>query len=334
MLSSYTVTTPEELVTAIRSSNASPAADMISLAPSAFTFLARSSYGEGRSILPAITAEGGALTIEGNGATVQLATVPGDQPFRLIEVAPGASATLKNLALKGGNGAALDGACVGGAILNQGTLTMVAVTLRNNVARGFDAGLWPACSGKGGAIFSTGSLDLRDCVIENNLAIGGNGIKGIGDLMPGDTLPPGTPGGSGLGGGIFVASGTATLWGCTIAGNTAHGGTGGPGQKSIHAGIKPSAGGAGGDAAGGGLYVAGGSVILSRVSVTANHAQGGSGGAAAKKTLVGPEGAGIGGGIYIGDADATLDRFTKQHARDNTASTKKPNIAGTYTLTT
>ena len=45
-----------------------------------------------------------------------------------------------------------------------------------------------------------------------------------------------------------------------------------------------------------------------------------------------PSGGGYGGGLFIADADVTLDEFTFAHVTSNTASTTNPNIFGPYEI--
>ena len=117
--------------------------------------------------------------------------------------------------------------------------------------------------------------------------------------------------------GLVGFTATAILVNSTLTNNTAAGGNGSTGGNGF----------------GGGLYLAGGSGALHSVTVTLNVALSGAGGTAATKKLDGKPGQGEGGGTYI-DAAAlvSLDAFTRDHVLNNTASTGKSNILGSYKL--
>ena len=85
--------------------------------------------------LPVIAANDN-LTIVGNGDTIER-TRHGNGPFRLFDVGSDASLTLQNLTLQGGL-VETGGECrisrLGGAIYNEGALTLSGVTVANNQA--------------------------------------------------------------------------------------------------------------------------------------------------------------------------------------------------------
>jgi fibronectin-binding autotransporter adhesin len=154
----------------------------------------------------------------------------------------------------------------GGAIFNEGTLTVSGCTLSANSAIG-GAGTDGAAgsAGIGGAILTFSVLAVTDSAITGNAAVGGAG------------------GGSGDGGGIFNdATSDApgleplTVTNSTIALNAAIGGSGG------------------GNGDGGGIYNIG-TASLTNTYVAFNEAIGGSGG-----------GQGVGGGLYVGGGSMTL----------------------------
>jgi len=260
---------------------------------------------------------------------------------RFFDVAPGASLTLSSLTLQNGgaySNLAGDGTFTylpaqGGAIYNEGTLTLNAVTIENNSARGASGGFWGspiAADAAGGGIYSTGALAMSGCTIRNNAAIGGYGQSGgfiYADM--GGRYFPGSDGRSAFGGGVCVAGGSASITNSTFTANTAAGGNGGSGY-----GFGISAyGGDGGDGLGGAVYVGGASVTLRGVSATLNTASGGLAGLAGNgnKRYTGAPGRGIGGGVYRSStASLALDDFTLAHVIDNIATTSSPNIAGSY----
>ena len=115
LFASYAAATVTELIAAMNAANASAGADTISLAPRAtFSLTARDNTSNGGNGLPQVT-DGGGLTIIGGAATVQRSAATGTLPFRLFDVAPGASLTLRNLTLQGGLADSQ-----GGAIYNAG----------------------------------------------------------------------------------------------------------------------------------------------------------------------------------------------------------------------
>jgi hypothetical protein len=164
-------------------------------------------------------------------------------PFRLFDVAAGASLTMENLMLHGGYAQG-----PGGAIYNEGSLALDDVTVENSSARGLNGSTCrcrpggnggPGRPGLGGGIYSSGSLLLQNSTLLTNQARGGWGGAGS---------PPGRSGhgGQGLGGGLFVAAGSAELYNSLVTGNSAVGGFGS--QPGV------------GD--GGGIYISGAEVGL------------------------------------------------------------------------
>ena len=93
------------------------------------------------------------ITIVGTGETLTRAVTT---PFRLFQVTPTGNLTLRNLTLSNGlaqGGSSIDGggaAGLGGAIYNQGTLTMIGSTLTGNAAVGGRPGGGGGATGGGG----------------------------------------------------------------------------------------------------------------------------------------------------------------------------------------
>ena len=142
LFASYTASTVSQLIAAINSANSSGAADTITLAAGAtFSLTAVNNSTTGATGLPQI-AGGGGLTILGGAATIERSGAAGTPVFRLFDVAANGSLALTNLTLQGGVGVAASyffaqGQATGGAILNQGTLSLDHVTIQNNTAQGF-----------------------------------------------------------------------------------------------------------------------------------------------------------------------------------------------------
>jgi hypothetical protein len=217
--------------------------------------------------------------------------ISGTNASRIFEVASGVSVTLSSLTLEGGLARGSGAAAQGGAIYNQGNLTLLDMILQNNTARGGDGAdgtsqFYAGGAGQaaaGGAIWSSGTLMLDSGTqILNNQAVGGGG--GTGYTVAG-TLKSyqkqsyiggaGGAGGSALGGGVYVGGGTVAVDGATISGNAALGGQGG----AAGAGGPGGAGGAAGNGLGGGICVVGGAITLTGATLSRNTAQGGAGGA-------------------------------------------------------
>ena len=117
----------------------------------------------------------------------------------------------------------------------------------------------------GGILNSDGMVTLNTVVIKSNQAKASNGSNG-------------------LGGGIYSVGGSLVISGSSISNNRALGGSGTPGSPGV-AGTSASpdggsggAGSNGGDAQGGGLFIRGGTLSISGLSVSGNSALGGTGG--------------------------------------------------------
>jgi hypothetical protein len=245
--SSFTAATVTDLINDINYANAHPGSHTITLvAGNTFTLTAADNSTDGGNGLPVIAAKDN-LTIQGNGDTIERGTASGTPAFRLFDVASGASLTLANVTLQGGLASGSGVAAEGGGIYSSGSLTLEAGTLiTGNTA-----------SGPNGPI----TYYWYDPFL--------NGWYYSG------------PGGPALGGGLYVAGGTATLTNVTVSSNSAQGGDGSQG----------------GFACGGGLYVAGGTVTLTNAAVSSNAAQGGVGSFARD---------GDGGGLYVAGGTVTL----------------------------
>jgi hypothetical protein len=337
--SSYTAASVSDLIADINAANLAGGSNTIALvAGTTFTLTTVDGTTDGATGLPQIAANDN-LTILGNGDTIARSTALGTPAFRLFDVANGASLKLSNVTLQGGLASGTGTAAEGGAIYNQGVLDLSGVTVQNNVAQGINNGwVW---LGAGGGIYTRGTLTMEGISqIKNNQALGAIGASGG---VSGRVIAHAQMGASGLGGGLFVAGGTASLNGVTISGNLAQGGAGGDGGTQqtggYYDGSAPNGhngsgssyvvpGANGGSGLGGGLYVAGGSLTLQNDTVTSNTANGGAGG---RGTVNGDSGLGEGGGLYIDTAAlAYLDLFTQSSVKKNHASTSNNEIDGSY----
>lgn len=220
----FTSTDVADLIADIRASNQTRGPDTITLvAGRIFTLTEVNNTTNGATGLPVIEA-GERLTILGNNATIQRNASVETPPFRLFDVANGASLRLENLTVKRGWARGSGVWSRGGAILNQGTLHMNNVTLRSNIASGGMRG-----HSFGGAIYSSGSLTIEGCSLRKNDAFGGAGRS----ARSGRGRPsPATSGGSAFGGGIYIAGGTASLRNCRVISNSAIRGARGSGAPA------------------------------------------------------------------------------------------------------
>jgi|GEM_PF-138621 len=132
---------------------------------------------------------------------------------------------------------------VGGAILNLGSLTADSCQFANNRAEGGNggnggnggSGRYQGGNGGrggdgalafGGAIYSTGSLALANCVFSENAAVGGQGGYGGTNGTGAFHGYPGTGGAGAEGSGAAIYSaGIVVISNCTFSGNTAQGGS-------------------------------------------------------------------------------------------------------------
>jgi trimeric autotransporter adhesin len=203
---------------------------------------------------------------------------------RMIQVQTGKTVVLGNMTLQ--HGSNVGAPARGGAIFNEGTLTLNNVTLSNNQARGNNGGTGAAGGAAfGGAIYSNGTLTLNSVTLTDNRATGGNGGDGsLGSTVCTPICTP-TPGGNGgdgglaQGGGVFIdTGGSLTINTATFDSNTATGGNGGNGGMGVTRGLA----GAGATANGGGGFNLGTTVTVSAITngtdANANAARAGSNG--------------------------------------------------------
>ncbi len=157
------------------------------------------------SALPAITNH-----ITFNGPAVDILTIDGNTSFRIFSIAPGKTVSVNNLTLQ----QAL--ADSGGAVRNQGTLTMSQVGIAKSVA-----------SLIGGAVFNGGSLILNGGLFSRNSAGDkGGGVYNAGSLTATNTTLFGDTAVN-QGGGLYnINPSTANLVNCTVTRNVASSGGG------------------------------------------------------------------------------------------------------------
>ncbi len=234
----------------------------------------------------------------------------------------------------------------------------LSVTLQNLAIQGghaFNGGVLGGTTGLGGGLLITdAAVTLANVLVQNNEAHGDFGATGAAGVAPGSKGTQGGAAQNANGGGIYLASGTLSLWGDTFLGNDAQGGKGGHGGEGGNQGTKNApgvtggvggAGGKGGSAAGGGIYVAGGTVLLNNDSFRSNQAvggpggdggTGGSGGHGSKPGGVGGAGGvaapGSGGAIFLAAGSLTLSKTTLQNNSAMGGSGGQGGLGGAGTL--
>jgi hypothetical protein len=138
VLSSYVAANAAELIAAIDASNLAGGANTITLTAdrsSPYTLTAVQNTVGGANGLPVVFT-GNNLTIVGDGDTIQRGTAAGTPAFRLFDVAPGATLTLKSLTLQNGWAIGVGGAANGGAVYNSGTLSLDGVVAQRRARPG------------------------------------------------------------------------------------------------------------------------------------------------------------------------------------------------------
>ena len=97
----------------------------------------------------------GNITIVGNNDIIERT---GTTAFRLFDVASGGSLTLQNLTLEGGLAEGTGDAADGGAIYSSGNLNLSGVTVKSNKAQGSDVtnGAGNGANALGGGLYVAG----------------------------------------------------------------------------------------------------------------------------------------------------------------------------------
>ena len=287
-----TVTNVTQLIGDINYANTNGGTFTINLQTNTtFDLITGYSYdGFGTDLLPVIgTPNAINLTILGNGDTIQRdPTDPTTYNERLLEVAEGSSLTLDQMTLQYGYTVEFNG----GAIYNNGTLSLSNCTLYGNIS---DYNEYLSTGGKGGAIYNNaGTVKISNSTISTNTAgsiYSGEG-GGIYNYSGTVTISHSIISGNGTydaGGGIFNDSGTVTISHSTLSGN---------GVEGVDSDGDPY-----GD--GGGIYNNGTVTVENSSSITGNGARDGGGilnnyGTVAifHSTISSNSADGDGGGIY------------------------------------
>lgn len=214
--------------------------------------------------------------------------------------------------------------CYGGAIFNQGTLVINGGGFWYNAALGGIGGSGGSGgnsnsgtpgsgaagaaggSGFGGAIYSTNSVVITNCIFAGNYAVGARGGHGgNGGVSPTLAGNNGVAaiGGEGSGAGLYVRR-SATVVNSTFLLQIAGGGNGG--NNGYTYAVSTTAGPAGGNSYGGAIFNAGTNTVLN-CTFDGNSVFGGSGGAGSSG-LSGGGGTGGAGGVAQGGGIYNTDR--------------------------
>ena len=165
------------------------------------------------SNLPAVTST---LSISGPGAT--LMTVNGAGSYRPFTVNGGGNLTLNGLTISGGYA----NNSTGGAVNNNGTLTVTNSVITNNSSAGF--------SSYGGGISNNGTLTVSSSTFSGNSAQdnpGGALASSGGTVTVTDSSFNGNSSSNSVGGAIYVNGGTLSVTSSTLSGNSASSSGGG-----------------------------------------------------------------------------------------------------------
>ena len=267
---------------AIQGANASGEDCTIELVAGTYTLTIKNTHGHVDNASSGgldITDSGHTVTIEGKGAGVSIVNANGID--RVFQVLGGANAAFSNLTIEGG------------LAQDDGTEGALPGTTESE--------------GGGVLIQDGGHVTLTDVWVEGNQAVGGKGANGV--CGPMSASSAGGPGEAAAGGGLFLSSGAVNVIDSQLSSNIAVGGYGGDAQSAGSCrgtSAFGGPGGSGGAAAGGGVYVASGSVALSKSALSGNNATGGRGGlgycpACFNRFLYpnGDGGAGQGAGLFI-----------------------------------
>jgi hypothetical protein len=153
------------LISAINAANTAGSGTLLLASHCTYLLTTPNGAGRGPDGLPVIT--GNLALIGGNSTTIARSSTAA--PFRVVEVAAGATLELRDLFITGGNAdATVPTNDTGGGILNsRGTLELIQVTVTGNTA---DSGA--------GVSNDSGRADVRDTLVQSNTTRAGGGGGG------------------------------------------------------------------------------------------------------------------------------------------------------------
>jgi hypothetical protein len=314
LLNAYTAATVSDLIADINAANQTGGSNTIALtAPttSPYSLTAVDNTTDGATGLPVI-ANGDNLTITGNADTIERSTADSTPLFRLFDVAGGASLALDNLTLQNGNAFGSGNSAQGGAIFNQGTLTLSHDVISSNQAQGATG---QGSTGGGIANANGARLTIGDSLFSNNMAVGGDS------------------GGGGQGGAIGnISNSHLTVTDSNFAGNLAQGGNGGVAGSGAVTNV--------GNASGGAIRTNGkdgdatitGCVFTNNQAIAGNNNTGASStGGGSSLTVVGSSLGGAIGAVGNGELKVSDSVFIGNQAvggKDNSGGSPRRNLVG------
>ncbi|HET6574009.1 MAG TPA: choice-of-anchor Q domain-containing protein [Fimbriiglobus sp.] len=276
------------------------------------------------------------VTIQGTGETI---TRTASESFRLFQVANTGKLTLQNLTLT--NGHAIGGmgdsggggaAGLGGAIYNQGSLTITGCFLSGNTAEG-NSGLdsiAPTVTGRGGGGLGGGLAGVNGGGPNGGLAVGPGSPRAVGfgggghggNFGVGNEPESGGFGGGGGGGFAgFDGGGNGGFGGGGGAGLAAAAGKGFGGFGGGNGSASPIGNGGGGAGMGGAVFNQGGTVTIANSTLLDNTAVGGIGDGDSQ------QGGGFGGGVFNLNGSLTLTNATFSNNRVSNGVFGAKNVA-------
>lgn len=217
----FTPVTPVDFILNLNTANANGEADVFELNGQTFTFAGSNNSTQGPNALPTIKS---VITIQ-NG-TIERSDATANN-FRLLMVEQFGNLTLSEVTLRNGQtdlkdnvNSTAEGS--GGAVLNEGTLTINNSTISGNTASYYGGGLFNR---------NNGTATLTNSTVSNNNAYKGGGFSNssssnitlMASTVSGNTAQSSN---DGYGGGI-QNNGNLTLTNSTVSGNSADGGGGG-----------------------------------------------------------------------------------------------------------
>jgi gliding motility-associated-like protein/CSLREA domain-containing protein len=236
-----------------------------------------------------------------HGESTRETIINADSLDRVFHILPGVLVNLEYLELHQGYVLSDDG----GAILNEGELHLFHIAIRASMAEGDVEG--QQGGGMGGAIYNDGIITIENTTINDCMSRGGEGGNGI---APGGGSGGGGGPGFG-GAIFNDADAICVILNSTLSGNIAVGGRGGGGTHHQGSGVVSSPGGAGGGAGGAaggqggnggaGNWAGGGGGGGSLLGAGGAGGFGGGGGGGGANSWSGNSGPGGDGGLYGGD---------------------------------
>ncbi len=170
------------------------------------------------SALPDLASD---MTITGPGAdllTIERSTADGTPKFRIFTINSGRTVNISNLTAAKGHVLSPNN---GGAVLNNGTLTLTNCNIYGSTAEPSEFG----GHGEGGGIMNLGALTVNNCNVggtepsQKNTAVNGGG--GVWHQLGTFSMNGGTISGN-TGGGLYALQGTVALNGVAVTSNTSH----------------------------------------------------------------------------------------------------------------